>query len=411
MNKPFSLLIKPAGPDCNLECAYCFYRSRGALFPETPMHRMSMDILEKVIASYMATDQPVYAFAWQGGEPLLMGLDFFQSVIQLQKRFGRNGAVAQNSLQTNGLLITDELAKHFFQYRFLLGVSLDGPESIHNIYRVNAAGAGSFAAVWRGIECLRRQGVDFNILTLVTQANVRQGSAVYGYLRDQGLHFHQYIPCVEADERGALANFSIMGEAWGEFLCAVYDEWIKDDTRRVSVRLFDSILNLLVDGRKVDCTMRAACDTYVVVEHNGAIYPCDFHVDSKWRLGNIRETSWEQVFTQSVYRQFIHQKSEWNETCSVCQWRRLCAGDCLKHRANPAGSPRALSRLCAGWKLFFAHTHRGFEQLADQIRQERAQPGIAAAKPTSNKPGRNDYCPCGSGLKYKKCCLRVPAAV
>lgn len=371
---------------------------------------MDRKVLEKLVSSYLATTQPAYAFAWQGGEPLLMGLEFFQLATQLQSRYGRHGAVVQNSLQTNGLLVTDALAEHFCRYRFLLGVSLDGPESLHNIYRVSAAGAGSFEAVWRGIECLRRHGVDFNILTLVTSANARQGPEVYGYLRDQGFRFQQYIPCVETDERGEPRPYSVSGEAWGEFLCAVYDQWLKHDVRKVSVRLFDSILNLLVDGRYTDCTMQKACDTYFVVEHNGEIFPCDFNVAAQWRLGNISGTSWNELLAGQRYQQFARQKSVWNEACSVCQWRRLCAGDCLKHRAEPLDNSRALSRLCNGWKLFYAHAYAGFQRLAEDIRQERAQEPPATVAALTNKPGRNDNCPCGSGLKYKKCCQRLSGA-
>lgn len=365
-----------------------------------------MPVLEKLVSGYMATDQSVYAFAWQGGEPLLMGLDFFRSVADRQGRYGRPGAAVQNSLQTNGLLITDDLAEHFARHRFLLGVSLDGPEPVHDRYRVNAAGAGSFSAVWRGIECLRRHAVDFNILTLVTPANVRRGPEVYRYLCEQGLWFHQYIPCMETDEHGTVLPYSITGEAWGEFLCQVYDLWVKHDTRRVSIRLFDSILNLMVDNRYADCQMRPACDTYVVVEHNGDIFPCDFFVEPQWRLGNIAATSWPDLFALPVYQQFIGQKRDWNTACSICEWRRFCAGDCLKHRRVTGGDPRQISRLCRGWKLFYAHAYSGFQRLADQIRRERAR-DQASTGAGLTKPGRNDRCPCGSGLKYKRCCQRT----
>ena len=369
--QPFSLLIKPAGPDCNLQCRYCFYRSRLALFPETPVHRMAAPVLEKLISSYMATSQPVYAFAWQGGEPLLMGLEFFQTVTRLQRQYGRPGAMVQNSLQTNGMLITDKLAEHFAQYHFLLGVSLDGPQSVHDLYRVNATGVGSFSAVWRGIECLRRHNVDFNILTLVTQANVRRGPEVYRYLCDQGFVFQQYIPCLETDAHGAVLPFSIDGESWGEFLCQVYDLWVRHDTRRVSVRLFDSILNLMVDQRYTDCQMRPTCDTYFVVEHTGDVYPCDFFVEPQWHLGNIANLSWRGLRALPLYHQFSRLKSNRNEACATCKWQRFCLGDCPKHRVGPGNDPRQISRLCPGWQMFYAHAYSGFQQLADQIRKER----------------------------------------
>ncbi|MFH1477953.1 MAG: anaerobic sulfatase maturase [Verrucomicrobiota bacterium] len=371
LNKPFSLLIKPAGPDCNLQCEYCFYRSRLALFPATTVHRMTIPMLEKLISSYMATSQPVYAFAWQGGEPLLMGLEFFQQVTHLQARYGRTGAAVQNSLQTNGALITDKLAEHFASYHFLAGISLDGPPSIHDRYRVNSAGDGSFSAVWRGIECLRRHNVDFNILTLVTQANIRRAAEVYRYLCDEGFMFQQYIPCVETDARGKVLPFSIDGESWGEFLCRMYDLWIKHDTRRVSVRLFDSILNLMVDQRYTDCQIRLACDTYFVVEHNGDVYPCDFFVEPRWRLGNIGNLSWHGLRVLPLYRQFSRRKGNHNEACKACKWRRFCQGDCPKFRLSTENDTRQISHLCQGWQMFYEHTYAGFKQLADQIRRER----------------------------------------
>ena len=377
-----------------------------ALFPATRVHRMSAAILEKLVSGYMATDQACYAFAWQGGEPLLMGLDFFRQVTDLQNQYGRPGVTVQNSLQTNGILITDVLAKHFLRYRFLLGVSLDGPESMHDMYRVNAAGAGSFSAVWRGIECLRRNNVDFNILTLVTQANIRRGREVYQYLCEHGLLFQQYIPCVEVDAHDELLPYGISGEAWGEFLCAIYDQWIRHDTRRVSIRLFDSILNIMVDNQYVDCAMRPACDTYFVVEHNGDIFPCDFFVEPRWRLGNITTTPWNGLFAGQLQQQFSRRKSNWNAACSACEWRPYCAGDCPKHRPASAGDTRPISRLCQGWKMFYTHAYPGFQRLADQLRKERL-PDRTSAGAALNNPGRNDPCPCGSGLKYKKCCQRI----
>lgn len=406
MNPAFSLLIKPAGPDCNLHCQYCFYRDRMALFPETPVHRMSVPILENLVSGYMATDQTVHAFAWQGGEPLLMGQEFFQRAINLQCQYGHSGTVVQNSLQTNGGLLTDDLAIFFSRHRFLFGISLDGPASVHDRYRVNAAGHGTFNATWRGIECLRRQYVEFNVLTLVTQANVRRGRELYHYFCDQDLRFQQYIPCSDVNAQGAPLPYSISGEAWGEFLCEIYDQWIAHDTHRVSIRLFDSILNLLVDHRYVECSLSPACNAYVVVEHNGDIYPCDFYVESRWRLGNITTIPWNQVLASPLYQQFSRRKSAWNKACAACQWRRYCAGDCLKHRAWPSGDSRQLSRLCQGWKVFYAHTYSGFQRLADQIRRERAR-DHASTGDGLTKPGRNDRCPCGSGLKYKKCCQRI----
>ena len=207
--KPFSLLIKPASADCNLRCPYCFYLDRALLYPDETVHRMSDGVLDRMIAGFMALDMPQYSFCWQGGEPTLMGVDFFKRVVELQKKHGRAGASVANGLQTNATLIDDKLAAHLGEYNFLLGVSLDGPEEMHNEIRTTAGGRGSHADVLRGIECLRRSNVEFNILTLVSSANFDRPGDVYRYLADNGFFFHQYIPCVEFDKSGKPLPFSI----------------------------------------------------------------------------------------------------------------------------------------------------------------------------------------------------------
>lgn len=375
MNKPFSLLIKPASADCNLRCDYCFYLDRADLYPETRVHRMTDKVLSRLIASYMATEQPQYIFGWQGGEPTLMGIEFYRHVTELQSRYGRQGAVVANGLQTNALLITDELASHFAKYHFLLGVSLDGPEAVHDAYRRNCNGAGSYSEVMRGIDCLKKHGVEFNILTLVTKANVHRGRETYQFLCEQGFMFHQYIPCVEFDETGNLQPYSIRADEWGRFLVDTYDAWILHDTRKVSIRLFDSILFKLVEGRATVCHMEANCCQYFLVEYNGDVYPCDFFVDKAWKLGDISSCSWGQLQSLPLYRDFGRQKSDMAAECVNCRWRPLCAADCLKHRPYNGQSAKTISWLCEGWKQFYSHSISGFQQLAELIKSERKSSG------------------------------------
>jgi uncharacterized protein len=371
--KPFSLLLKPAAADCNLRCGYCFYLDRAALYPATAAHRMSDAVLERVIRSYMATPQPQYAFGWQGGEPTLMGLDFFRRVTALQAKHGRPGAVVANGLQTNGTLIDDALAKHLARYRFLVGVSLDGSADVHDRYRRAPGGHGSHADVLRGIAALRRREVEFNILTLVSQANVRRAAEVYRYLCKQGFLYHQYIECVEFDGAARLMPYAVTGDEWGAFLCELYDTWIVRDTRRVSIRLFDTILSILVDGAANTCSSGRDCRQYFVVEHNGDVYPCDFYVRPELKLGNILESGWEALVAAPTYCEFGNLKSRWNEACASCQYLRLCAGDCLRNRRWERGAdPRQLSHLCAGWQRFYRHALPGLERLADEIRAARA---------------------------------------
>jgi len=403
----FSLLVKPASADCNLQCSYCFYLDRKSLYPGSARHRMSDEVLDRMIGGYMATRQPAYSFGWQGGEPTLMGPGFFRRVTALQQKHGRAGAVVANGLQTNATLIDDELAEHLARYRFLVGVSLDGPEPIHDRYRVTVDGRGSHARVLQGLETLRRHGVEFNVLVLVTRANAERPAEIYRYLLDLGVTFHQYIPCVEVDEAGHPQPYSVDGRLWGEFLCGVFDEWARGDVRRVSVRHFDSVLSMLVDGTYGVCHMGTSCCQYFVVEHNGDVYPCDFYVTRALRLGNVMSDGWESLAASPAYRAFGAQKRQWGAGCEACPFLRLCAGDCLKHRLH-AGHPSNTSLLCEGWKHFYGRTLPAFEALACGIRRDRAaaRRGSAVAPAASGPVGRNDLCPCGSGRKHKHCCGR-----
>ncbi len=411
--KPFSLLVKPSSADCNLRCKYCFYLDRAEMYPETARHRMSGEVLERMISSFLATPQPHHSIGWQGGEPTLMGLGFFKKVTDLQQRYGRSGGAVSNGLQTNTTLIDDEWARHLAQYNFLVGVSIDGPAGVHDRYRTFVNGRGAHADVMRGLQCLKRNRVEYNVLTLVSQSNVQNPVEVYHYLRDDlGVMYHQYIECVEFERDGTLQPFAISGREWGDFLCAIYDEWIKcDDTRRVSVRLFDSILTMMVDGYANVCAMGQDCRQYLVVEHNGDIYPCDFFVRPDLKLGNIMEDSWEDLLESPAYAEFGARKRKWSAKCTDCEYLRYCAGCCPKNRSYKGENPDQLSILCDGWLQFFDHAMPAFKRLAGDIRSERelaqrdmyrSQMGSAAG----GQIGRNEPCPCGSGKKYKKCCGR-----
>jgi uncharacterized protein len=393
-----------------LRCKYCFYLDRCELYPETEQHRMSDEVLDQMLRTFMATKQPQHAIGWQGGEPTLMGLPFFQRVTELQKQYGQRGIPVSNGLQTNTTLLDDAWCTHLGRYKFLVGVSIDGPAPIHDHYRVNAAGRGAHADVMRGLAALKRNHVEYNVLTLVSQSNVRQPREVYRYLRDElGVNFHQYIECVEFDAQGGLMPFAINAREWGSFLCEIFDVWWESgDTRRVSVRLFDSVLTALVDHQLNVCAMGRDCRQYLVVEHNGDVYPCDFFVRPELKLGNIMEHSWEALLASPLYAEFGARKRQWNEACGTCRYLPLCGGCCPKNRPDHGADPRKLSTLCAGWKQFYDHTMPRFEQLAGEIMRERA--GYSARPPSASAQspqsiGRNDPCPCGSGKKFKKCCM------
>ena len=409
---PFTLLIKPAGADCNLRCGYCFYLEKSKLYPDMPRHRMSDEVLERLVSSYMATLQPQYGFGWQGGEPTLMGTPFFKRVTALQQHYGAPGSLVANGLQTNGTLIDDELAAHLAAYHFLVGVSVDGPAVHHDAYRLTAGGQPTRTRAQAGIDCLRRHRVEFNILTLVNSRNGSHPEAVYRHLVDQGHFYHQYIPGVAFDADGRPLPFSVGSGQWGDFLCRLFDLWFPADTRRVSIRLFDSILVRLVDGVANVCNMGRDCRQYFLVEHNGDVYPCDFFAEPELKLGNIMKHGWAELYAAPRFRCFGALKRQWHTACDTCPWNDLCGGDCPKHRYAVSRDPRQLSYLCEGWKQFYTHTMPRFRQLADDIRRERAlqAAGAPATLPSAATAGRNDPCPCGSGRKHKLCCGRRQAS-
>jgi uncharacterized protein len=365
----FSLLIKPSAADCNLRCGYCFYINRLTLTEPNP--RMSDEVLERVISSYMNSRQAAsYTFSWQGGEPALMGLDFFKKAVKLQIKHAPPGAIVGNGFQTNGTLITDELAAFLAEYKFLFGVSLDGTAQEHDHYRKTLHGLPSHARVLKGIDRLRRHGVAYNILALVNDRTVKQPRKIYDYFKDHGFSHQQYVPCVEYDAAGRLLPYAISGHEWGAFLCEIFDRWSGKDINRISIRLFDSILEYLVSGKRTSCAMGTDCRQYFAVEYDGSIYPCDFFVRDDHRLGNIINGNWEDFLDSPVYRRFGLEKSSWSDECRSCPWLDLCHGDCPKFRLM-SGEGRSLSVLCKGWKTFYAHALPRLQRVAEGIRIRR----------------------------------------
>ncbi len=367
--RPFSLLVKPASADCNLACEYCFYTEKAALYPDTLRHRMSEETLEQMTRNFFAAPQQEFAFGWQGGEPTLMGQAFFERAVELQRRYAPPGTTVSNGLQTNGTLIDDSFAAWLAENRFLVGISIDGPADVHDRYRKTRAGGGSHARVMSGLDALKRHGVEYNVLALVTQANVRDPAALYEYLKGLGASHHQYIPCVETDEAGALTDYSVSGDDWGAFLSGLFDAWAPADAAEVSIRFFDSILTKMLNGHATVCYMGKDCRHYFVVEHSGDIYPCDFYVAPERKLGNVAHDTFVELWRSPAYREFGREKRRWSASCEGCPYLGYCAGDCPKMRLEgEAGAP---SVLCTGWKQFYEHALPRFEKLATEFRAGR----------------------------------------
>lgn len=420
-----SVLVKPAGADCNLACEYCFYLKKSALYPETPRHRMSEAVLEELVRQVMQDGAEALSFGWQGGEPTLLGLDFFRQAVEFQKRYGRSGQSVGNGLQTNGLLLDESWAGLFTEHNFLIGLSLDGPPEIHDTYRRSRGGEPTGEKVVQTARMLLRNQVEVNALCVVNDLSVRHPDEIYDFFKSLGLRYMQFIPCVETDSQNPASPtpYSVPAGAYGEMLCRLFDRWLKDFKNGVpttSIRWFDSLFYTYVGMIAPECTLMPECGCYVVVEHNGDVYACDFFVEPEWKLGNLMEGSLLEMLNSPREREFGAMKGRLPEGCPECPWLRHCWGGCTKDRLhNPLA--QGVNPLCEAFKIFFDHANPRLEQLAAQwIRKEREHQvqeqrravmqrtqSTGMQRPgSSNRPAssRNAACPCGSGRKFKHCC-------
>jgi uncharacterized protein len=348
-----NVLIKPAGPDCNLGCTYCFYLDKAALFPPGA-HRMTEPVLAATLRQMLAQDAAAVSFSWQGGEPTLMGLGFFQKAVDYEMAFGR-GQTVSNALQTNGIRLDATWARFLAKYRFLVGLSLDGPAHVHDKYRVNHGGKGTWRKVDDRARMLLDAGVAVNALTVVNDYSAQHADEIYAYLRDAGLAYMQFIPCYEPGK-----PYTVTPEAYGEFLCRVFDLWRADFENGVpttSVRWFDSLLNLYAGRAPNDCTLLEECGTYLVVEHDGGVYSCDFYVQEGGRLGSVSDNDLAALYAGVRQREFGAAKARLAPACQACEWLTVCRGGCPKDRAE-------VSYFCAAYKRFFAHAGGELRRLA-----------------------------------------------
>jgi len=387
-NKPLnSLLVKPAGPDCNLDCTYCFYLEKSELFsPGT--HRMSVETLEILIRQAMEQGEPHVSFAWQGGEPTLMGLHWFEQAVEFQKQYGGGKSVG-NGLQTNGLLLDSDWAKFLKKYEFLVGLSIDGPQRIHDTYRVTRGRKGSWEVVAAKAKMLMAEGVETNALTVVTSESAEHPEEIYGYLKALGFRYMQFIPCVEgsADDPSAVASFSVSAEAYGRFLVQMFDLWHNDFENGLpttSIRYFDSVFHKYVGMSAPDCTLGRTCGTYVVVEHNGDVFSCDFFVEPKWKLGNIATDRLDEMLNSDQQTAFGEWKADLPEMCRSCRWLRNCWGGCTKDRIR---DPQLTdpNHFCRSYMMFFEHADHIFTEMA--VHWKQRAPLRPAASPRSSDGG------------------------
>lgn len=362
-----SILVKPAGPDCNMDCTYCFYLDRSSLFPSAPVHRMSERTLEVMIHQMMSQRLPQLSFGWQGGEPTLVGLPFFRKAVQWQEQYG-TGQTVGNGLQTNGLLLDKDWAAFLRQYRFLVGLSLDGPRHVHDHYRVLRGGQGTWATVVDRARMLLDAGVDVNALSVVTDHSAAHAEEIYAFHKELGLDHMQFIPCVETDpaDPSRAASFSVSAERYGEFLVKIFDLWladVHDGVASTSVRYFDSVFHTYVGLSAPDCTLAERCGNYLVVEHNGEVFSCDFFVTPEWRLGNVLEGDLVGMLNSARQREFGEMKAMVPDECRSCRWLRHCRGGCTKDRLRDPAD-RGSMHFCRSHMMFFEHADGSLRNLA-----------------------------------------------
>jgi uncharacterized protein len=377
------LMAKPAGPTCNLRCKYCFYLEKEALFPKSERYRMSDEILEAYIrgCSLANLNAPSgIIFAWQGGEPTLMGLDFFKKALELEKRYSRTKPFT-NTLQTNGILLDDRWCEFLAKNKFLVGLSLDGPAWIHNLYRIDAKGQPTHAAVMRALRLLQKHGVEHNILACVAKETAKHPLQVYNFFKEEGVKFIQFLPIVErmpdsaarrlglrlapppaldTKESQALTPWTVEPEALGDFYISIFDEWVRQDVGRIFIMNFEWTLHSYLGGDGPVCYLSKRCGTSCILEHNGDIYSCDHFVYPEFRLGNILVDD-VKVLVESAkqYAWGCRKENTLTAYCRKCDEFFICRGGCPKHRfAESLNGELGSNYLCAAYKKFYRHTKK-----------------------------------------------------
>ncbi len=390
------VVAKPIGPVCNLDCEYCFYLEKQALFDAGEQYRMPNHVLSAFIAGYISSQPaPAVEFVWQGGEPTLLGIDFFRRVVELQKPFAK-GRTITNSLQTNGTLLTDEWCRFLKKNNFMVGISLDGPKEIHDRYRKDRKGRGTFDKVMKGLMLLQKHKVEYNVLACVARDTAAKPLEVYRFLKKAGVEFIQFTPIVERkpdpqiaalglrladpaaldsrEGQGEVTPWSVEPEAWGDFLIAIFEEWVRNDVGSVFVMNFEWALNAWIGNPSPVCVHATQCGRSLVIEHNGDIYACDHCVYPQYRLGNILTDALPRMTAKSLKAGFgVAKETALPRWCRECEALGACRGGCPKHRfAGTYHEEPGLHYLCAGYRKFFLHIRKYMHVMTQLL--EHGQP-------------------------------------
>jgi uncharacterized protein len=413
-SREFQVFAKPAGSICNLDCHYCYYLKKEHLYPKGESFRMPDSILEEYIIQHIdASPGSVITFSWHGGEPTILGLDYFRTIVALQRKHQPPNRRITNGMQTNGTLLDEDWCRFLAAEGFAVGLSLDGPQDMHDRYRVTKGQNPTYKQAMRGYKLLRQHRIPCNILCVVHAGNVQHPTQVYRFFKQIKAQYVEFLPLVEPqpDREGGVSTRTVPAEALGNFLCTIFDEWMSQDIERVNVQIFEEAARTAFGQEHALCIFRKTCGDVPVVEHNGDFFSCDHFVDTEHRLGNIQDTPLVDFLESPAQRAFGQAKLDTlPRSCQACEVRNLCHGGCPKDRIlhTPDGKER-LNYLCPGYKRFFTHCQPFVAELSALWRRQSLQRQMplapAQVAQVSSKTGRNDPCPCGSGRKYKKCCL------
>lgn len=370
---PLYVMLKPAGARCNLRCKYCYYLEKELLYPDDKVHTMSDELLEKFIREYIDSQTTgEVLFTWHGGETLLRQPDFYRKAVALQKKYGSGRHIA-NCIQTNGTLLTDEWCHFFRENHWLVGVSIDGPQTFHDHYRMDRHGMPSFQHVMQGIELLNKYGVDWNAMAVVNDYNGDHPLEFYHFFKDIGCHYLQFTPVVERSPDGNVTSFSVNAQQWGNFICTLFNEWVKEDVGVYFVQLFDATLANWMGITPGVCTMGRSCGHAGVMEYNGDVYACDHFVFPEYKLGNIRtNTLVEMMYSprQQAFGQAKH--TTLPRQCQQCPYLFACNGECPKNRfIQTEDGEKGLNYLCKGYRKFYNHVTPYMEYMKNELLNQR----------------------------------------
>ncbi|MBI2818053.1 MAG: anaerobic sulfatase maturase [Acidobacteria bacterium] len=418
-SREFQIMVKPIGPVCNLDCHYCYYLEKTELYPKGESYRMPNNVLESYIVQHIAASpKELIYFSWHGGEPTALGIDYFRKIVELQRKHLPEGRRTINGIQTNGTLLDEDWARFLAQEQFDVGLSLDGPKEFHDDYRVTKGGGNTHKQVVQAFRLLQRHNIQYSVLCVVNNHNVHYPLAVYRFFKNLGVRYLQFLPIVLRRPDGTLAPESVPSEPYGRFLSEIFDEWIRNDVGRIGMQNFEEAARPLLGREHVLCIFRETCGDVLAMEHNGDLFSCDHFVNRANFLGNVMQTPLVEMLESEQQRGFGRAKRDTlPRYCRGCEVLDMCNGGCPKDRfINTPDGEAGLNYLCAGYKKFFTHSRPYLAQLARfwQLGQsldglmELVRAGDAVA---STQAGRNDPCPCGSGKKYKKCCMGKPQRV